>query len=207
MTYKGVVMKKMLTGVAGLIIAGAVAAPIASASTSAGTQARLGSPAAAASVSLSDPPYCEITWGSLPKRGGSMTTAPITDVRAGRHDCYDRLVVDIRGKAAGYRVGYVTSVVQDGSGRAVPLRGGAKLQIIVLAPTYKSSAANTFPATRSELVDVSGFSTFRQVAGAGSFEGQTTIGLGVRARLPFRAFALAGPGSDSRLVIDVAHHW
>jgi hypothetical protein len=202
-------MKKVLTGVAGLIIAGAVAAPIASASTSAGTHARLGSPAAAASasVSASDPPYCGITWGSLAKRGGSMTTARITDVRAGGHDCYDRLVVDIRGKAAGYRVGYVTSVVQDGSGRAVPLRGRAKLQIIVLAPAYASNGAETFPATGSELVDVSGFSTFRQVAGAGSFEGQTTIGLGVRARLPFRVFALAGPGSDSRLVIDVAHHW
>jgi hypothetical protein len=200
-------MKKVLTGVAGLIIAGVVAAPIASASTSAGTEARLGSRAAAASVAASDPPYCGITWGSLARRGGSMTTAPITGVRAGRHDCYDRLVVDIRGKAAGYRVGYVTSVVQDGSGSAVPLRGRAKLQIIVLAPAYASSGAETFPATRSELVDVSGFSTFRQVAGAGSFEGQTTIGLGVRARLPFRVFALAGPGSDSRLVIDVAHHW
>jgi hypothetical protein len=199
-------MKKGLTGVAGLIIAGAVAAPIAAASTSAGTQAQFGS-AAAASVSASGAPYCGITWGSLAKKGGSMTTSPITDVRAGRHDCYDRLVVDISGKAAGYRVGYVTSVVQDGSGRAIPLRGGAKLQIVVLAPTYKSSAANTFPATRSELVDVSGFSTFRQVAGAGSFEGQTTIGLGVRARLPFRVFTLAGPGPYSRLVIDVAHHW
>ena len=40
---------------------------------------------------------------------------------------------------------------------------------------------------------------------AGSFEGQTTIGLGVRARLPFRVFVLAGPGSGSRLVVDVAH--
>jgi hypothetical protein len=54
---------------------------------------------------------------------------------------------------------------------------------------------------------VSGYRTFRQVAYAGSFEGQTTIGVGVRARLPFRVFTLAGPGSNSRLVIDVAHHW
>jgi hypothetical protein len=35
----------------------------------------------------------------------------------------------------------------------------------------------------------------------------TKIGLGVRARLPFRVFALAGPGGGSRLVIDVAHRW
>ncbi|ADG76293.1 hypothetical protein Cfla_3416 [Cellulomonas flavigena DSM 20109] len=33
------------------------------------------------------------------------------------------------------------------------------------------------------------------------------FGLGVRARLPFRAFVLAGPGSGSRLVVDVAHQW
>jgi len=36
---------------------------------------------------------------------------------------------------------------------------------------------------------------------------QTTIGLGARARLPFRVFTLSGPGQGSRLVIDVAHRW
>jgi hypothetical protein len=35
----------------------------------------------------------------------------------------------------------------------------------------------------------------------------TKLGLGVRARLPFRVFTLAGPGSGTRLVIDVAHQW
>ena len=42
---------------------------------------------------------------------------------------------------------------------------------------------------------------------AGSFEGYTSIGLGVRARLPFRVFMLDGPGTSSRLVVDVAHRW
>jgi hypothetical protein len=56
-------------------------------------------------------------------------------------------------------------------------------------------------------VNVTGFTTFRQIATGGSFEGQTTFGLGVRARLPFRAFVLAGPGTGARLVIDVAHTW
>jgi hypothetical protein len=48
------------------------------------------------------------------------------------------------------------------------------------------------------------------VAYAGSFEGSTTLALGVRARLPFRVFTVAGtPNSDDtpRLVIDVAHRW
>lgn len=42
---------------------------------------------------------------------------------------------------------------------------------------------------------------------AGTFEGYTSLGLGVRARLPFRVFALDGPGDGSRLVVDVAHRW
>jgi hypothetical protein len=45
------------------------------------------------------------------------------------------------------------------------------------------------------------------VASAGSFEGVTNVGLGLRARLPFRVFTLSGPGSTTRLVIDVAHAW
>ena len=56
---------------------------------------------------------------------------------------------------------------------------------------------------------------FRQVDGvgrraedghAGSFEGQTTFGVGVRTRLPFRVFALSG-ATGTKLVIDVAHRW
>ena len=45
------------------------------------------------------------------------------------------------------------------------------------------------------------------MAFAGTFEAVTQIGLGVRARLPFRVFTLDGPGNGSRLVIDVAHRW
>ena len=90
----------------------------------------------------------------------------------------------------------------------MPLRGGAFLEIVV-GPAYdpNTGAATYAPANRRELVNVSGWRTFRQVAYGGSYEGETTIGLGVRARLPYRVFTLAGPGSNSRLVIDVAHRW
>jgi hypothetical protein len=53
-----------------------------------------------------------------------------------------------------------------------------------------------------ELVNVTGYRTFRQVAWAGSYEGESTVGLGTRARLPFRVFILPG-----HLVVDVAHAW
>lgn len=158
-----------------------------------------------------DATSCAVTWGSGPKVAAGMTSRQVTGVRAGRHTCYDRLVIDLNGAGrtpAGYHVSYVTNVVEDGSGQVVPLRGGAKLAVVVRAPAYDGHGRPTYtPANRRELVDVTGFQTFRHVALAGSFEGQTTIGLGVRARLPMRAFLLAGPGTGQRLVIDVGHRW
>lgn len=164
--------------------------------------ATAGAPATAAVTS------CSVSWGSLPKTSSAMTAAPVTGVRSGRHACYDRLVVDVAGRGAGYRVEYVGQVTEDGSGNVVPLRGGAKIQVIVTAPAYDANGNPTYvPANRRELVNVTGYRTFRQVAWAGSFEGQTTVGLGVRARLPFRVLVLSGPGTGSRVVVDVAHSW
>ena len=50
----------------------------------------------------------------------------ITGVRAGRHDCYDRLVIDVRGVRAltTWHAAYVSGVTADPSGRPVTLRGG-----------------------------------------------------------------------------------
>jgi hypothetical protein len=153
-------------------------------------------------------PYCGITWGSLAKQAGnpapSFQGSELAAVRVGRHACYDRLVLDVTGSThvASYRVEYVPAVRSEGSGAVVPLRGGAFLQISV-------GVNNTVapPAFSGTVADVSSFRTFRQVAAAGSFEGYTSDGLGVRARLPFRVLTLSGPGSTARVVIDVAHSW
>lgn len=153
-------------------------------------------------------PFCGQVWGSLPESDLRMDVDAIDGVRAGRHACFDRLVVDVHGDVAGYDVRYVPQVVQDGSGFPVPLRGGADLQVVVRNPVVDQLGhVHWDPARPAELVDVAGWRTFRQVAYAGCFEGQTTIGLGVRARLPFRVLALDGPGDGSRLVIDVGHRW
>jgi hypothetical protein len=165
-----------------------------------------------APAAASAAPYCGITWGSL-DRSSAGGTGFLDDVRAGRHDCYDRLVLDIYGNRSfhSWRVGYVSHVTEDPSDRPVPLRGGAFLAITVQAPDHTPNGTLTYaPADPRELVDVSGYRTFRQVAWAGSFEGSSSIGLGVRARLPFRVLALSGiPGTSNgtRVVIDVAHAW
>jgi hypothetical protein len=153
-------------------------------------------------------PYCGITWGSTAEQAGNSAPSgfgtELTAIRAGRHTCYDRLVLDISGTTHvnSWRVEYVSAVRSDGSGAVVPLRGGAFLQI-----TAGANNDQYHPANQRELANAAGFTTFRQVASAGGFEGYSSIGLGVRARLPFRVAALAGPGNTVRVAIDVAHRW
>lgn len=154
-------------------------------------------------------PYCGLTWGSLAKQAAPMVPGPVTGVRAGEQPCYDRLVLDLgSAPAGGYSVAYVDQVHADGSGAVIPTRGGARLQVVAHAPAYSTAGVPTYlPANRSEVVPVAGYRTFAQVVWANSVEGYTSPGLGVRARLPFRVMTLTGPGSGSRLVVDVAHAW
>ena len=188
-------MKRSIAALIGLVLA---------------TFALVAGPASAAPAAAATP-YCGIRWGSLEKgvsRELTLETGTLTDLRAGRHACYDRLVLDVEGDSAGYTVRYVTEVVQDGSGDAVRLDGGARLEIVARLLDLDPDGNSLYnPADRLRAVDVTGFRTFRQVAALGRFEGYTQVGLGVRARLPFRVFTLDGPGSLSRIVVDVAHRW
>jgi hypothetical protein len=66
-------------------------------------------------------------------------------------------------------------------------------------PSGNGASRGTFRAARA--------APYCGITWAGSFEGYTTIGLGVRARLPFRVLVLDGPVAGSRIVVDVAHQW
>jgi hypothetical protein len=147
-------------------------------------------------------PYCGIRWGSLPKEASPYTSAKLTNLRAGRHECYDRLVIDLGPRqpglpgpdGAGYQVRYVTEFTSDPSGEPIPLAGAADLSIVVHASAVDDDGSPTYrPADAARTLDVAGFSTFRQVVFDGTFEGQTHFGLGVRARLPFRVLSWPDP--------------
>jgi hypothetical protein len=161
-------------------------AALATALTAAATTVTLTVPSCSASAA-----GCSVTWGSTAETVSTATrpTAP-GGLRTGRHECYDRFVSNLGGSH--YYVRYVRAVRDQGRGAIVPLRGGAFIQI-------DFHSANL---PRPAMPNVAGYTTFRQVGWGGSFEGYTTIGLGVRARLPFRVFVW-----DNHLVVDVAHHW
>ncbi|MGX5207313.1 AMIN-like domain-containing (lipo)protein [Streptomyces violaceus] len=151
---------------------------------------------------------CPTGWGSLAKTDTSATIEPVRDVRTGRHSCFDRMVIDLPGAGGdvGYSVRYVDRLHQDGSGRHIPVAGGAVLEVRVAAPAYDpETGAATYPGRVARPlpgVDLTGYRTFRDTRFAGSFEGETQIGLGLRARLPFRVLQL-----DDRVIVDVAHSW
>jgi hypothetical protein len=163
----------------------------------------------AVKTSAAAAPYCGITWGSLAKSGGALSQAPLIEARTGRHDCYDRVVFEFKGRANGYSVHYGEAYTE-GEGRPMsPITaGGALLAVSLRAPAYDQAHSSTFPhRTGDHVANVTGYRTLRDVVFGGSFEGYTTFAVGVRARLPYRVFVLSGPGTHSRIVIDVAHKW
>jgi hypothetical protein len=154
-----------------------------------------------ANAATSSPTCPQVTWGSLQKVNLTSPGPSITAIRTGINTCFDRLVVNVGGPSTstptGWSVSYVSVVTAEGSGFPVNVPGAAKLAVNLSHPS-------TLGTTGGTLANVTGYPVFRSLIYGGSFEGYSTIGLGVRARLPFRVFALSSP---PRIVIDVARSW
>ncbi|MFF2995976.1 hypothetical protein ACFVTC_15585 [Streptomyces sp. NPDC057950] len=182
---------------------GAVLAALTMAGVGVGVAAPATAGAATAAVA------CPAGWGSLPKTAPDTDAGSLTDIRTGGHDCYDRMVFDVPTAGTGpigYTVRYVDAFYQDPSGIRIPISGGAIIEIRVSAPAYDPQThAATYPGRGGQAlpgVDLTGYRTFREAKFGASFEGVTQVGLGVRARLPFKVSQL-----PNRLVVDVAHTW
>lgn len=152
-------------------------------------------------------------WGTGLQQRTSSSTAPVYLVRAGRHECSDRVVFHLNGgDPVGYLVRYVDVVTQDGSGKSVPVAGGAALEVVINAPALGQDSHGYVGKVLAEPgadfytpAQLAGWSTLREVRYAGSFEGQTTIAVGVRARVPFHVFTVLDSSGDYRnVVLDVA---
>lgn len=171
----------------------------------AGTTATTGNaPTASASCSLNAP-------ATTAPGDTALSSYTVTGVRAANQDCFDRIVIDLSGTSSvkpGYQARYVSSVVSEGKGEAMPLRGAAFLRVSVGAPAYDKTGNPTYqPANKAEVLDaatLTPLAVVKQVAFAGSFEGMTTFGIGLSAQKPFLVTFL-DDGGKPRLVIDIAH--
>ncbi|WP_420111388.1 AMIN-like domain-containing (lipo)protein [Pseudactinotalea sp.] len=121
----------------------------------------------------------------------------LTDVRVAEHADFDRLVLEFEGDGEpGWRVGYVEEAVREGSGESITLDGDAILQVSathIMATdmsAYYDGPQQFDPDT--EVID--------DVFVDGSFEGYSTVYLGLDDVEIFRVFTLSEP---SRLVVDV----
>ncbi|MGP3992043.1 AMIN-like domain-containing (lipo)protein [Streptomyces sp. 3N207] len=143
---------------------------------------------------------CPRSWTSTAKSSPATTTKQLKTITVGKNACFDRMVFNIKGLTgkAGYRAEYVKKFKQDGSGEEIKVKGGAILNIHVNAPSYDTSTGKSWNPAKG--VNVTGYKTFRDVKFGTSVEGQTQVGLGVRAKLPFRVSQ-----SGTKLIVDVAH--
>ena len=135
---------------------------------------------------------------AVPSPGAAVT---VTDVRVGRFEGFDRVVVEVDGTGLpGWDARYVPEARSAGSGFRVDVAGDAVLRLILTGvglpgdtgiPPY--AGADPLPAVGPAV---------REVVLDGIFEGQMAAFLGVTAERPFRVYRLQNPG---RVVVEVLH--
>jgi hypothetical protein len=125
-----------------------------------------------------------------------------TDIRAGAHDCYDRVVIEFGPHGPGttfpgYDVHYTSNPVTGDGLNSVTVKGGAALRVRVNAwmPNPDSSGysgpSDIIAATTTHVLEM------HQVD---NFEGVTVWAIGIDEARPVRVTRLDSP---ARLVIDV----
>lgn len=150
-------------------------------------------------------------WSTSPvKNFGNMVSGDINNddtagkiyaIDIGQHDCFDRIVIRVdTDQEVGLRAEYVDAVRTPGKGDAVLLQGDADLQILVQAWVADTNGLYSLD------VESPSWPVLRQVVQAGSFEGQTTIGIGVDHKAPFKVYYLPADDDTMRIVVDIAHH-
>jgi hypothetical protein len=153
-------------------------------------------------------------WPARPKAEGEQFTAGIvehrpppaevallTDVRAARHEGFDRVVFELgSGAPPGYHLEYIDRPVRRcGSGDTTPVAGDAWLEVrLEPANAHTPSGAPTI-ADRDQAVSLGVVVELEQTC---DFEAQVAWVLGVKKPNKYRVLTLNDP---LRLVVDVEH--
>jgi AMIN domain len=142
-------------------------------------------------------------WSKKPR---SVTRSPspapeVTSIRVGQHPKFDRIVIDLDGKAAGYSIRYVKNAHRDPSGKVVHLLGPRTL-LIVLSPANGHDINTGDPTLTTPRRVKWRFDEVRETAVIGDFEAVFSVGVGLAHKTPFRVHTLHNP---TRIVVDVHH--
>jgi hypothetical protein len=182
-----------------------------------------GAMAPAAQASHRPAPCSYKGWNNGLKNATNATEGSVNDIDAGRHRCYERIVVRRGGDPwVGYDVRYVAAAYTDGEGAYVPMGSSNKiLQVMVDSPSYNHFGYATNPNvskkhlrtwtnaahTKWQTINFGSYKTVKVGKWLGSFEGTSTFALGLKpdpkatGKKPlFRVFT-ANKHKD--LVIDV----
>ena len=176
------------------------------------TPAGTGRPAATAepsSTTVSTVPPCTFSGATAGTEGGQDALPRLlTDVRVGVHDCYERVTFQFKpqrgepegpvGWKAAYEPGPVT---EDGSGRAVRVKGAAFL-VVRFTASGADLSQEAAPATYTgpTSLEAAGATRIQQVRRTGDFEGVLTWVIGVDRQRPFHVSTQDNP---ARVVVDV----
>jgi hypothetical protein len=143
---------------------------------------------------------------SAPAAG--TATSLLERVAVGRHEGYDRVVLQFRNGLPGYRVEYVDPPLhEDGSGDPVDVEGTAFV-LLRLEPASgfdleTDEGVLVYDGPRRIAGAEAGTSTVREVVRTGDFEAVLSWAIGLEDKVDFRVLRLDGP---PRLVVDFRNH-
>ena len=181
--------------------------PVVNASTPAGSSADLRTPSPAPSKptpadesSVSDADFSG-TARSTDKKHQIRDAALLADVRAGRHEGFDRIVFEFRGAdLPGYHIEYIDKPVRScGSGEVVRLAGDGWLQVR-FEPANAHTEDGKPTLTFREIAPM--LPTVLEVKSTCDFEAQVEWVAGVSSPNHYRVLELKSP---TRLVVDIKH--
>ena len=126
----------------------------------------------------------------------------VSDIRIGRHDGFDRVVLEVGGQGQpGWDVRYVGQASSQGKGEAVEVAGDAVLQVTLTGAGYSYNTGIEEVAW-GRRVSVEDTEAVTEVVFDATYEGTTVAFVGTRSEAPFRVYLLDAP---TRVVLEVAH--
>lgn len=124
----------------------------------------------------------------------------LDNIRAGRHDGFDRVVFDLTdGADPGWQIDYVDEALQQASGYPVDVAGNVFLHVLITNTAYPFMLDIDDPF---EPGTYPGGGRVNEVAYTGIFEGYTEAYIGLDEQLPYSVTLLHNP---TRVVVDFEH--